>query len=77
MSRTPSRERELLLHQGMGAWMQAWSGYAQEGGLPEQRPGSQERPGEGRAEDQAGLPPGLRAEVTELLAGITWSLIRS
>ncbi len=76
MSQSASRERELLLRRGMGAWMEAWSGYSQEC-VEEERPGRQEAPREERGEEQAALPPGLRAEVTELLAGITWSLIRS
>ena len=77
MSRAASLERELFIHRGMAAWIEAWSGCSAVGGVAHEHGGSEDVPCRGGDEDRVRLPEGLRAEVAELLAGIAWAVERS
>jgi len=77
VSVTASLERGLFMSRGMVAWMEAWSGCT---GLLCAQVGcrrGENAPSEGRDEPRATLPEGLRADVAQLLAGITWAVVRS
>ena len=65
------------MSRGMVAWMEAWSGYSDL--LCAEAAGRRDEnaPSEGRDEARATLPKGFGADVAQLLAGITWAVMRS
>jgi hypothetical protein len=75
VTRTCSRERALLMGCGLAAWMEAWS--EAEGSVESPPPGDRvlapPQPGAKPVE----LPPGVEPLVVQLLAGMTWAVLRS
>lgn len=77
VSRSASLERRLFIGRGMVAWMEAWSSVSELSGV---EPG-RERCGhrvEGEATGQEpGLAVAVHGEVADILAGMTWAVLRS
>lgn len=77
VSRSASLERRLFIGRGMVAWMEAWSSVSEFSGVEARR----ERCGD-RVESEAdrhkpGLPAAVHGEVSDILAGMTWAVLRS
>ena len=77
MSRNASLEREIFVHCGMMAWMDAWSECSPRYGGDLAHAGSGEAANRMDGARRPALPEGLRGQVTELLAGIAWAVGRS
>lgn len=77
VSVTASLERGLFMSRGMVAWMEAWSGCSVPLCLEAGCRRGEDTPSEGRDEPGAKLPEGLHADLAQLLAGITWVVMRS
>lgn len=73
MSRSASLERRLFTSRGMVAWMEAWSSVSD---LSAVATSGDRVEGEANRQDP-GLPVAVRVEVTDILAGITWTVLRS
>ena len=73
VTRTASRERALLMGCGLAAWMQAWSEGSVESPPPGDRVLDPYQPGARPVE----LPPGVEPLVVQLLAGMTWAVLRN
>jgi hypothetical protein len=74
---TANLERQLFMHHGMVAWMEAWSNCSGLFGGEVGRRRDERASSEGRDEVRVSFPEGLRADVVQLLAGMTSAVMRS
>ncbi len=75
-SRTISLERKLFIGCGMVGWMDACSSFSASGDTQHKGVGEAMGPGAAPSERIQSLPAPLHAEVTEILAGIAWTVLR-
>ena len=73
VARTASLERSLLMGRGLAAWIQACTEDSL-GALPAKDPAAGGQEGDQRAWE---LPARIQAQVVQLLAEITWAVLRS
>lgn len=76
-SRAASRERELFIRRGMTAWLAAWLDCSPGCGVEVARNGREDMANRTYGGHAPALPEGLHGQVTELLAGIAWTVARS
>lgn len=77
VSRSASLERRLFIGRGMVAWMEAWSSVSVFSGVEARRERCGDRVEAEASNQEPGLPVAVHGEVADILAGMTWAVLRS
>lgn len=77
VSRSASLERRLFIGRGMVAWMEAWSSVSEFPGVEARRERCGDRVEAEATQQEPGLPEAVHGEVADILAGMTWAVLRS
>lgn len=77
VSRSASLERRLFIGRGMVAWMEAWSSVSVFSGVEAGRERCGDRVEGETTRQESGLPVVVHGEVADILAGMTWAVLRS